>query len=166
MRWVVRRRSRRRSLRKAPIMCWRSKGIKGNSMRPLLTFSRRRNGLISETSPLITTRKPRVGMDALRCGGTGPHRCLPPCPRSHSGIENSLHWVLDVTLREDECRIRRGEAAGNFCTLRHFAFNLLKQEKTLKKSIKQKRLKAGWDDTYREGVVWINTFNALALRSA
>src|SRR6184192_202276 len=53
---------------------------------------------------------------------------------------------LDVTLREDECRIRRGEAAENFCTLRHFAFNLLKQEKTLKKSIKQKRIKAGWDD--------------------
>jgi hypothetical protein len=48
-----------------------SKGIKGNSMRPLLIFSRRRKGLISERSPLITTRKRRVGMDALRCGGTG-----------------------------------------------------------------------------------------------
>src|SRR5919106_600257 len=95
--------------------------------------------------------------DARQCG---------QAVRGHWGLENSLHWVLDVTLREDECRIRRGEAAENFCTLRHFAFNLLKQEKTLKKSIKQKRLKAGWDDTYREGVVWINTFNALALRSA
>jgi predicted transposase YbfD/YdcC len=74
--------------------------------------------------------------------------------RGHWGIENSLHWVLDVTLREDECRIRRGEAAENFCTLRHFAFNLLKQEKTLKKSLKQKRLKAGWDDTYRAKVLF------------
>jgi predicted transposase YbfD/YdcC len=74
--------------------------------------------------------------------------------RGHWGIENSLHWVLDVTLREDECRIRRGEAAENFCTLRHFAFNLLKQEKTLKKSIKQKRLKAGWDDTYRAKILF------------
>lgn len=74
--------------------------------------------------------------------------------RGHWGIENSLHWVLDVTLREDECRIRRGEAAENFCTLRHFAFNLLKQEKTMKKSIKQKRLKAGWDDTYRAKVLF------------
>ena len=72
----------------------------------------------------------------------------------HWGIENSWHWVLDVTLREDECRIRRGEAAENFCTLRHFAFNLLKQEKTLKKSIKQKRLKASWDDTYRAKVLF------------
>jgi predicted transposase YbfD/YdcC len=74
--------------------------------------------------------------------------------RGHWGIENSLHWVLDVTLREDECRIRRGEAAENFCTLRHFAFNLLKQEKTMRKSIKQKRLKAGWDDTYRAKVLF------------
>ena len=74
--------------------------------------------------------------------------------RGHWGIENSLHWVLDVTLREDEGRLRRGEAAENFCTLRHFAFNLLNQEKTLKKSVKQKRLKAGWDDTYRAKVLF------------
>lgn len=74
--------------------------------------------------------------------------------RHHWGIENSLHWVLDVTLREDECRIRRGEAAENLCTLRHFALNLLKQEKTLKKGIKQKRLKAGWDDNYRAKVLF------------
>jgi hypothetical protein len=60
-----------------------------------------------------------------------------------------LHRVLDVILCEDECRIRGGEAAEDLCTLRHFAFNLLKQENTLKKGIKQKRLKAGWDDTYR-----------------
>lgn len=74
--------------------------------------------------------------------------------RAHWGIENSLPWVLDVTLREDECRIRRGEAAENLCTLRHFAFNLLKPEKTMKKGIKQKRLKAGWDDNYRAKVLF------------
>jgi predicted transposase YbfD/YdcC len=74
--------------------------------------------------------------------------------RSHWGVENSLHWTLDVTFREDACRIRRGEAAENLCTLRHFVLNLLKQETTLKKSIKQKRLKAGWDDGYRAKVLF------------
>lgn len=66
--------------------------------------------------------------------------------QGHWGIENSLHGVLDVILREDECRIQGGEAAEDLCTLRHFAFNLLKQENTLKKGIKQKRLRAGWDE--------------------
>lgn len=74
--------------------------------------------------------------------------------RSHWGVENTLHWTLDVTFREDECRVRRGEAAENLCTLRHFALNLLKQETTLKKSIKQKRLRAGWDDNYRAKVLF------------
>jgi predicted transposase YbfD/YdcC len=74
--------------------------------------------------------------------------------RTHWGIENSLHWVLDVTLREDQCRIRRGEAAENLATLRHFALNLLKAEKSMKKGIKQKRLKAGWDDNYRAKVLF------------
>ena len=68
--------------------------------------------------------------------------------RSHWGIENSLHWVLDVTFREDESRIRRGAAPENLATLRHIAINLLKQETTRKKSLKQKRLRAGWDNDY------------------
>jgi len=68
--------------------------------------------------------------------------------RSHWGIENSLHWVLDVTFREDESRIRRGAAPENLATLRHIAINLLKQETTRQKSLKQKRLRAGWDNDY------------------
>lgn len=74
--------------------------------------------------------------------------------RGHWGVENTLHWTLDVTFREDECRIRRGEAAENLCTLRHFVLNLLKQETTSKKSIKQKRLLAAWDDDYRAKVLF------------
>lgn len=68
--------------------------------------------------------------------------------RSHWGIENSLHWVLDVTFREDESRIRKDNAPENFAVLRHIALNMIKKESTLKKSIKSKRLRAGWDNDY------------------
>jgi len=68
--------------------------------------------------------------------------------RKHWSIENSLHWTLDVAFREDESRIRTGNSAENLAILRHLALNLLKQEKTWKRGIKAKRLKAGWDDKY------------------
>lgn len=68
--------------------------------------------------------------------------------RGHWGIENSLHWVLDVTFREDESRIRKDLAPQNFAVLRHIALNMIKKETTLKKSIKSKRLRAGWDNDY------------------
>lgn len=63
-------------------------------------------------------------------------------------IENQVHWVLDIAFREDECRVRKGHGAQNGAILRHIALNLLKQEKTAKCGIKNKRLKAGWDDSY------------------
>ena len=68
--------------------------------------------------------------------------------RSHWGIENSLHWVLDVSFREDESRIRKDNAPQNFAVLRHMALNLLKTETSLKKSVKSKQLRAGWDNDY------------------
>ncbi|MBF0549716.1 MAG: ISAs1 family transposase [Deltaproteobacteria bacterium] len=68
--------------------------------------------------------------------------------RSHWGIENSLHWVLDVTFREDESRIRKGNSAENMAVIRHMALNLLKQEKTAKASMKVKRKRCGWDNDY------------------
>jgi predicted transposase YbfD/YdcC len=68
--------------------------------------------------------------------------------RRHWQIENGLHWTLDVAFAEDQCRLRTGHAAENFSRLRRFALTLLKQEPTAKVGIKNRRLKAGWDEDY------------------
>jgi len=73
--------------------------------------------------------------------------------RDHWGIENRLHWQLDVTFQEDQCRIRQGHADANFSILRRTALSLLKNESTLKVGIKNKRLAAGWDEDYLEQVL-------------
>ena len=68
--------------------------------------------------------------------------------RQHWGIENSLHWVLDMAFDEDHCRVRTGHADQNLAVVRHLTLNLLKQERTAKVGIKAKRKKAGWDHDY------------------
>ena len=68
--------------------------------------------------------------------------------RSHWGIENSLHWILDVALNEDDCRIRKNNSPQNFAVLRHIAVNLLGKEKTKKLGIKNKQFLAAMDDNY------------------
>lgn len=75
-------------------------------------------------------------------------RLILDASRRHWGIENSLHWVLDIAFREDDSRIRKGNGPQNFAVLRHIALNLLKQEQTATCGIKAKRLKAGWDEDY------------------
>mgnify|MGYP001166055487 FL=1 len=73
--------------------------------------------------------------------------------RHHWHIENCLHWVLDIAFREDECRLRKDHGPHNFAILRHMALNLLKQDKTSKLGIKNKRLRAGWDNDYLSAVI-------------
>lgn len=68
--------------------------------------------------------------------------------RTHWRIENSAHWVLDMAFREDESRLRKDNGAENMATLRRMALSLLKQDKTVKLGIKNKRLKATWDHDY------------------
>lgn len=68
--------------------------------------------------------------------------------RSHWGIENQVHWVLDVAFNEDASRIRKDHAPENLALMRHVALNLLRQDTSAKGGIKNRRLRAGWDNDY------------------
>lgn len=73
--------------------------------------------------------------------------------RGHWGIENQVHWVLDVSFGEDASRIRKDHGAANMSLLRRLTLNLIRQETTVKSSLKQKRKRAGWDNGYLEKVL-------------
>jgi predicted transposase YbfD/YdcC len=73
--------------------------------------------------------------------------------RSHWGIENSLHWVLDVALKEDDCRIIKDNAPQNFAVMRQIAVNLLGKEKRVKRGVKNKQFLAAMDNKYLERVL-------------
>ena len=74
--------------------------------------------------------------------------------RSHWWIENQLHWQLDVTFQEDQSRIASGHADANFSILRRTALSLLEEQPHAKVGVKNKRLAAGWDDSYLEQVLF------------
>jgi predicted transposase YbfD/YdcC len=76
--------------------------------------------------------------------------------RSHWGIENQVHWVLDVVFAEDRSRLRIDHSAHNMAIIRHIVLNMLRQEPSLKTSLRQKRLRAGWDDTYALKVLHVD----------
>ena len=82
-----------------------------------------------------------TGTDATRAAGL---------VRGHWSVENNLHWQLDVTFREDACRVRTGHAAENLSRLRlrRMALNRIKQDTATKGSVRVKRLRAGWDNYY------------------
>ena len=73
--------------------------------------------------------------------------------RNHWGIENGLHWVLDVAFQEDQSRIRTGYAAENMATIRKIALNVLKNNKSKKGGVKAKRLQAGWNNDYLKEIL-------------
>lgn len=85
-----------------------------------------------------------LGADAKRLG---------EAIRGHWGIENSMHWVLDVAFGEDQCRARVKNAAQNFAILRRIVINLLRADPTTKVGAKTKRLKASADDRYRAHIL-------------
>ncbi len=75
--------------------------------------------------------------------------------RGHWGVDNGLNGSLDVAYGEDQARMREGNSAEDFSILRRITLNLLKLDKTAKVGIKNKRLKAGWDDAYRAKILGI-----------
>ncbi len=72
--------------------------------------------------------------------------------RRHWGIENGLHWVMDMVFRDDECRIRRDNAPSNFTTIKHMASNLLRRAPG-KESLRVKRRVAAWDDDFLASLI-------------
>jgi predicted transposase YbfD/YdcC len=94
-----------------------------------------------------------------------PDRELTPCPigadakrfahavRGHWGVENRLHWRLDVIFNEDASRIRRGNAPAIMTAIRHLCMNLFEQEPS-KRRLSQKRREAAWNDDYRAKVIF------------
>jgi predicted transposase YbfD/YdcC len=73
---------------------------------------------------------------------------IAPAIRAHWGIENSLHWTLDVTFAEDSCRVRSLHAPHNLALLRRFAVNALNREATCKRTRRQKSKRAAMEDAY------------------
>ena len=102
------------------------------SLGQAINITHRDGREVSEVRYYILSQAPRV-------------KAFAAAVRGHWGIENSLHWVLDVTFREDECRIRKDHGPENFATLRRTALSLIQRDSS-KGSIKKKRKRAGWNN--------------------
>ena len=79
---------------------------------------------------------------------TGDSERLLEAVGGHWEVENSVHWVLDVSFGEDDSKVRKGNGAENLAALRRMALNMLKRENTLRVGIAAERKKAGWDTQY------------------
>jgi predicted transposase YbfD/YdcC len=128
-----------------------------------IAWLRERHDWQALTSIVLIERERRVGdrrsvewsyaISSLAGGSHRAARRLASALRGHWGIENRLHWILDVSFQEDGCRVRRDHAAQNLATVRHVGLNLLHQEQTAKMGTKNKRLRAGWDPRYLEKIL-------------
>lgn len=76
--------------------------------------------------------------------------------REHWGVENKIHWLLDVVFKEDASRIRDRNSAQNFSVVRRLAINMIKRETSVKKSVRQRRMMAGWNRKYLEKILKAN----------
>jgi predicted transposase YbfD/YdcC len=128
-----------------------------------ITWLRERHDWRELTSIALMIRERQVGerrsversyyISSLAGGTDREAQRLGSATRGHWGIENRVHWVLDVSFHEDGCRARCDHAAQNLAMVRHVALNLLQQEQTAKMGTKNKRLRAGWDPGYLEKVL-------------
>jgi predicted transposase YbfD/YdcC len=98
---------------------------------------------IREIAGVVTTER-----RFFLCSIAANARELARAVRGHWSIENTLHWCLDVTFNEDQCRARTGCAAENLALLRHMAMNILKGDTNNKRSIKGRKKDAGWNNSY------------------
>ncbi len=114
---------------------------KGMNMIGMVESTREIDGKVS--------REKRFFIGSIGTGAADFGRAV----RCHWGVENDLHWSLDVAMREDDCRVRETRARENLAVLRHIAMSRLKNDST-KLGIKNKRLKAGWDERYLEKLLF------------
>ena len=99
-------------------------------------------------TPEKTEHETRLYISSLTLGAEK----LGPIIRSHWAIENSLHWVMDMTFRDDECRLRTDHAPANFTTIKHMAHNLIRRAPG-KDSIRLRRKVAAWDDDFLASLI-------------
>jgi predicted transposase YbfD/YdcC len=95
-----------------------------------------------------TTRETRFYITSLTLGANA----VGPMIRDHWAIENSLHWVMDMVFRDDECRVRTENAPANFTTIKHMASNLIRRAPG-KDSQRPRRMTAAWDDDFLASLV-------------
>jgi len=100
-----------------------------------------------------TTRKRHYYISSLPADA----ETLLSCSRNHWGVENQLHWRMDVVFHEDARRIRKDHAAENYTRLSRIALNLLKADTSVKASIRQKRKLAGWDHDFLLNLITLET---------
>ena len=113
---------------------------------PVGNFAARPSSLTAFSSKAVSTSLSAISLCSPPVGD--PVACqLGPVIRSHWAIENSLHWVMDMVFRDDECRIRTDHAPANFTTLKHMAHNIVRKAPG-KDLLRLKRKVAAWDDDF------------------
>lgn len=128
--------------------CWSRQQAKWQNLKCFIRVESERTDH-EEHGELRTKKEVRYFMSSLQTSIKEAAEAI----RSHWGIENKLHWQLDVSFNEDHCRARIKNSAANLAALRRMILNMLKEEKSFKGGIKRKMKKCGWDTSYLETVL-------------